>query len=175
MNGKRKTGATVMRLRIKHGHHVNHKPSPTYASWHGMLQRCLNPNNKRYYDYGGRGITVCERWRDFQPFLADMGERPTGSTLDRIDNNRGYEPGNCRWATRREQYFNRRHHRMVETPRGKMTVTEAAERFGVKRQTLFMRLNRGWTIARSLKPPALCELCQQVLKTRKGRRCGRCK
>lgn len=73
-----------------------------------MIQRCTNPNNPAWRLYGGRGITVCARWRDFPAFLADMGERPNGLTLDRIDNDRGYEPGNCRWATWSEQRSNQR-------------------------------------------------------------------
>jgi hypothetical protein len=74
-----------------------------------MKQRCLNPNNKNYKDYGGDGITVCERWIKFENFLEDMGERPIGTTLDRFPNKRGnYEPGNCRWATLSEQNKNRR-------------------------------------------------------------------
>lgn len=73
-----------------------------------MLQRCTNPNDPAYRHYGGRGITVCERWQSFENFLADMGERPEGLTLDRTDNEGNYEPGNCKWATRAQQSANRR-------------------------------------------------------------------
>lgn len=89
---------------LKHGHAY----SPTYSSWRGMIDRCTNPNNTKFAYYGGRGITVCDEWKDFRNFLTDMGVRPQGMTLDRIDGNRGYEAANCKWSTYRAQANNRR-------------------------------------------------------------------
>ena len=79
----------------------------TYFVWRAMIQRCTNPNTTHYDRYGGRGISVCERWLKFENFLADMGEKPKGLTLDRIDNNGNYENSNCRWVTHKENCNNR--------------------------------------------------------------------
>lgn len=92
---------------IKRGKNHGYFGTPTYRAWNDMKKRCLNPTNKVYPRYGGRGITICERWLTFVNFLADMGERPDGLSLDRIDNNGNYEPGNCRWATWSQQMLNR--------------------------------------------------------------------
>ncbi|WP_157903231.1 hypothetical protein [Cupriavidus malaysiensis] len=98
--------AEMMRAKqTKHGHYA----SPTYRSWRAMLARCSDPTHEQFKDYGGRGIKVAEAWKtSFQAFLADMGERPPDKTLDRIESNGNYEPGNCRWATRTEQNRNKR-------------------------------------------------------------------
>lgn len=93
----------------KHGHAVRGKSSRTHGIWTGMLNRCRSPGNSAWKDYGGRGIKVCDRWNDFINFLEDMGEAPTGMSLDRFpDKNGNYEPGNCRWATSKQQAANRR-------------------------------------------------------------------
>jgi len=87
---------------------MNNRQNPIYHVWCAMRQRCNNPNAQRYVYYGGRGISVCERWNDFNAFTADMGPRPDGYDLDRIDNNGNYEPSNCRWISRSGNLCNRR-------------------------------------------------------------------
>ena len=103
----------------KHGQYKGEshgvKPYGAFISWKDILHRCFNPKLKRYDDYGGRGITVCDRWaKSYDAFLEDMGPRPIGKSIDRIDNNGDYEPGNCRWATRKQQNRNKRNNIYVQ-------------------------------------------------------------
>lgn len=129
---------------FKHGHTVNGRGSPTYKSWRGMKDRCLNPDDGHYKNYKGRGITFCERWLSFENFLADMGEKPEGKTLDRFpDNNGNYEPGNCRWATALEQHNNTRRTSFIELDGQRHSVTEWARLLKIGKETIRHRLWRG--------------------------------
>lgn len=130
--------------------------SPVYSRWAGMINRCENINHKHYRHYGGRGIVVCERWRVFANFFADMGDPPsTTHTIDRIDNNGPYSPDNCRWATSAEQATNKRTNRTITVDDTTMTVTEWAHKTGIPVNTLFMRLRRGTPIQQLLEPVSL--------------------
>ena len=134
-------------MAVTHGHAVGGKTSPTYVSWRAMMQRCRCPSHVAYPRYGGRGITVCERWLSFPNFLADMGERPDGLTLDRIKNHKGYEPGNCRWVTSKAQASNRKDNRFAEYGGEVMTLYQWSGRLGICPSTMFRRFRRGMSVA----------------------------
>ena len=124
--------------------------SPEYHVWWNMIRRCYNKKQAHFEHYGGRGITVCERWKEsVANFLFDMGPRPHGATLDRIDNNGNYEPGNCRWATDDEQRNNKGTSRFL-TVRGRtLTISQWSRECGVNRHTIAGRLKRGWSVERA--------------------------
>lgn len=151
---KRSCGCWEALRRYVHGHTVG-KYSYTYQSWAGMKTRCLNPKDPGYAGYGARGITVCDRWLKFENFLADMGERPKGTTLDRYPDMGGnYEPGNCRWATMKEQQNNRRNNVVLEYLGERLTISRWAERSGIRPLTLRYRvLKLGWSMDRALNQP----------------------
>lgn len=115
-----------------------------YKAWHGMIQRCENPNNQKWHRYGARGIHVCARWHDFANFLADMGERPKGMTIDRIDNNGMYEPSNCRWATQMQQGNNRNNNKRFQILGETITLSDAARKYAISKGTVCSRLRYGW-------------------------------
>ncbi len=126
-----------------------------YRIWKLMRQRCMNPRNAKYHRYGGRGIIICERWNDFQSFLIDMGPAPSSKhTIERVDNNGAYEPGNCRWATRKEQSRNTSQNRVIEWCGEKMCLSAWAERLGLQVWTLLKRLDR-MPLHRAMQPGRL--------------------
>lgn len=129
--------------------------SGTYSSWRLMKQRCLNSCSPTYMYYGGRGIKICRRWLKFENFIADMGERPNGKSLDRYpDKNGNYEPSNCRWATRKQQSLNTRRNITLEYNGLSMPLSAWAEHFGLNQQTLRQRvLINHWPIERALHEP----------------------
>jgi len=117
-----------------------------------MVQRCINPNDAEFKNYGARGITVCERWRDFRGFLSDMGEKPSDRSLERVDNRNGYEPGNCVWATSQQQSRNTRRNVWVELEGEIMVLNDAAKKLRIAPTTLYMRIARGWPGVRIVEP-----------------------
>jgi hypothetical protein len=127
--------------------------TPTYCSWHHMRQRTGNPNNDAAEYYSNRGITVCIRWEKFENFLADMGERPDGTTLERKDVNGHYEPGNCEWATRQQQVRNRRNNVMLTHDGRTLCLREWANELGMSYRTLDYRIKSGMTVNEALTRP----------------------
>ena len=135
----------------KHGY--GDTANKTYSTWHGMKQRCDNPNNDRYSSYGGRGITYDPRWADFKLFLADLGEIPEGMTIDRINNDGNYEKSNIRFADQKTQQNNRRSNRLLTYKGETKTVSQWAEQLNMKWHTLGVRLHRGWTVEEAIETP----------------------
>jgi hypothetical protein len=131
----------MARFVATHGHTRGRKISPTYWSWLGMIGRCGYPKHPCFSHYGGKGVEVCQRWRTFSNFLADMGERPEGMTLDRLDSAKDYALGNCRWATRKEQA--RQNRRMAKFGGKVMSRAEIIAELGITHQTLLRWLRQG--------------------------------
>ena len=117
--------------------------SRVHRIWRGMLNRCTNINEPAYEDYGGRGIKVCDRWMTFENFYADMGDPPDGKTIDRTDNDGGYESGNCRWATDIEQANNKRNVRLITKDGVSRTISEWSAELGINRTTIEGRIYSG--------------------------------
>lgn len=142
---------------LTHGHCRNHRDSPEWKCWQGIVERCCNPNSRNHDRYGGRGIRMCEQWRQsFEQFLADMGPRPSPKhTIDRINNDGNYEPSNCRWATRTEQVRNRSITKRLTLNGVTRTLKEWSDITGIKYQTLRNRVvNLGMTGEQALSVKA---------------------
>lgn len=161
LNASLKRGATtscgcyhskVTRSKAIHGYNREGNRHPLYDCWNSMLRRCQNPKNPAYHDYGGRGITVCKRWQTFKNFLEDMlyGYR-RDLTIERIDNNKGYSKGNCKWETRKGQMLNRRNAHLLTFNGQTMNLSTWAEKIGVPYQVLSQRVGKlGWPVERAL-------------------------
>ena len=128
--------------------------TPTYGTWAAMKARCMDPGHHAAKNYSARGITLCEHWTSFENFFADMGPRPEGMTLDRVDNSKGYSKENCRWATRSEQGNNTRFNVVIEYLGEALTVAQWSRKLNIKPNTLAWRINKGWSVERILKRKA---------------------
>lgn len=143
---------------------------PLFNIWKAMIQRCENPNHTWYKKYGGRGVSICARWReDFQAFAADMGDRPSMEhTVDRIDVNGNYEPGNVRWATQAEQMNNTTVTPTITWQGREYTLTEAVQETGIDRATLAYRMKAGWVPDEIMTIPSMCTANRGKAKPRKA-------
>ncbi len=150
----RSCGCLAVKLRTEHGNTIGGIPTPEYRCWTEMKQRCLNPRKDFFAIYGGRGIKVCERWlSSFDNFLADMGRRPPGTSLDRRDTNGNYEPGNCRWATPMQQQHNIRSNHLITINGETRCVQEWNAVLGFSRGLISNRMRRGWSAEEALATP----------------------
>lgn len=141
----------LMARAMTHGH----SGTRTHRIWLNMRQRCRNPNLPDFKHYGGRGITVCERWEVFENFLADMGECPPAMSIDRIDVNGNYEPKNCKWATQKEQVNNQRKSVRLTLHGRTQTLAQWADEMGLDASCIRWRLEQGWSHERALTEPSL--------------------
>jgi hypothetical protein len=127
-----------------------------HVVWCEIVARCTNPRHKSYADYGGRGITVCQRWMRFETFISDMGPRPSGKhTVERVDNDAGYQPENCVWALQAQQAVNKRNNRHITHDGQTLTVSQWAAAVGLKAATIYTRLHNGWSPAAAITTPLL--------------------
>ena len=137
--------------KIKHGHTAFKKESPTHISWRSMKERCKRKSHAKWYL--DKGITVCERWSLFDNFIEDMGERPSGMTLERIDGNTGYSKENCKWASIRDQMNNRSNTRLMNVKGNIFPLSIFSEKLNIPLETLRRRINRGWDIHKIISTP----------------------
>lgn len=125
-----------------------------YRTWRSMKCRCENASHDNYQHYGGKGIEVCERWQSFENFLEDMGHRPNGTSIDRIDNAKNYEPENCKWSTTKQQCRNKTNNRIFVIEGRSVTMAELVEVSQLPRNTILNRIKRGWTIEKAISEPS---------------------
>lgn len=136
-------------MRYRHGL----SKTPEYRVWQQLRDRCRNPSNKKFYLYGARGVTVCARWDNFSNFLEDMGPRPRGATIERVNSDKGYCPENCKWATYTEQNRNTSRNSMITFEGVTRCASEWAEITGLTRYTVANRIRRGWSVKKALTTP----------------------
>lgn len=152
--GSKSCGCYRKERLVTHGHSKKGEVSKTYWAWQHMISRCFRPKDKEYENYGGRGITVCETWVDsFQTFLNDMGEKPEGLSLERLEVNGNYCKSNCKWATASEQARNRRNSKWYTHNGETKHVNDWAKEYGLSPVTLQTRVNRGWSLTAALTTP----------------------
>ncbi len=153
---------------LKHGLHGRKQKHPLFKVWCEMRYRCFNPNKHNYKYYGALGVTVCDRWMSFENFVADMGDRPKGATLDRIDYRGNYEPSNCRWADSKTQANNKTNNRTITANGKSLNLCEMARASGIEPRTLWKRLNSGWSEQRAVTQPVRAHKEYQSSNNRKG-------
>jgi hypothetical protein len=144
-------GCVRREVRLTHGLSATR----AYRSWVAMMARCYDRTHKGYHSYGGRGITACDRWLNVEAFIADMGPRPCGTSIERVDNSKGYQPDNCKWATPKQQGRNRRSNRMLTANGLTLCVADWADRVGLSKQQIADRLRLGWSDAAAVTTPKL--------------------
>ena len=162
--GKQKSCGHDRNIYKLHGHASRKNRNPTWLTWMAMKKRCLSINDKNYASYGGRGITICKRWLDYKNFFEDMGTRPFGLTIGRIDNNAGYYKENCRWENRSQQQRNKRTSTLYIVNGVIGTVAELADVFGSHRYRAYKRLSAGWSIEDAILVPKLEHPPMRTLK-----------
>jgi hypothetical protein len=145
---------------------------PLYTTWQSMRHRCLNPRFKQWNDYGGRGITICKEWDNYAQFAKDMGQKPKGYVLDRIDNNGPYAPWNCRWASWKESQRNRRVTRWVEIEGRRHKAADLAEQSGLKTDTIVYRAGLGLPLSVVLQPNKIPDRRSKEARSKPGRVIG---
>ncbi len=146
----RSCGCLQRKAVTKHGY----SRSSEYHNYHTMINRCYNSSADNYEDYGGRGIKVCERWLEsFTNFLYDMGHRPDGMTIDRLNSNGNYEPYNCKWSTPKEQSNNKTNNRFITFDGVTLTIAQWSERLGYNYNVIYYRLENGWSVEKTLTTP----------------------